>query len=118
MATPHVAGIVALMLEANPNLSPAQVKDIIERTATNMTGRTYWEAGAGHINAYEAVAEAAGLRPHDTLVAVDGMRRFAAVVPVHLALRTDDHCVYLEHVHPCHLSLTKLLGGADAALDT
>jgi len=61
MATPHVAGIVALILEANPNLSPAQVKDIIERTATNMTGRTFWEAGAGHINVYEAVAAAAGL---------------------------------------------------------
>lgn len=62
MATPHVAGIVALMLEANPNLTPAQVRDIIQRTATNMTGRLAWEAGAGHINAYTAVAEAAGVR--------------------------------------------------------
>lgn len=62
MATPHVAGIVALMLEANPHLTPAQVKDIIERTATNMTGRLPWEAGMGHINAYAAVAEAAGVR--------------------------------------------------------
>jgi serine protease AprX len=62
MATPHVAGIIALMLEANPNLTPAQVRDIIERTATNMTGRLAWEAGAGHINAYTAVAEAAGVR--------------------------------------------------------
>lgn len=62
MATPHVAGIVALMLEANPNLSPLQVKDILERTATNMAGRLSWEAGAGHVNAYAAVAEAAGLR--------------------------------------------------------
>lgn len=62
MATPHVAGVVALMLEANPNLTPAQVKDIIERTAANMTGRLPWEAGAGHINAYAAVAEAAGVR--------------------------------------------------------
>ncbi|HEY8585803.1 MAG TPA: S8 family serine peptidase [Rhodanobacter sp.] len=62
MATPHVAGIVALMLEANPNLTPANVRDIIERTATNMTGRLAWEAGAGHINAYTAVAEAAGVR--------------------------------------------------------
>jgi serine protease AprX len=62
MATPHVAGIIALMLEANPHLSPAQVKDIIERTATNMGGRAPWEAGAGHINAFAAVAEAAGMR--------------------------------------------------------
>jgi serine protease AprX len=62
MATPHVAGIVALMLEANPNLTPAQVKDILKRTATNMTGRLAWEAGAGHVNAYAAVAESAGVR--------------------------------------------------------
>jgi serine protease AprX len=62
MATPHVAGVIALMLEANPNLTPAQVKDIIERTATNMTGRLEWEAGFGHLNAYAAVAEAAGVR--------------------------------------------------------
>lgn len=62
MATPHVAGIVALVLEANPHLTPAQVKDIIERTATNMTARLPWEAGAGHINAYAAVAEAANVR--------------------------------------------------------
>jgi serine protease AprX len=62
MATPHVAGIVALMLEANPNLTPAQVKDILKRTATNMTGRIAWEAGAGHVNVYEAIAASTGLR--------------------------------------------------------
>ncbi|WP_181952624.1 S8 family peptidase [Vulcaniibacterium gelatinicum] len=62
MATPHVSGIIALMLEANPHLTPLQVKDILERTATNMTGRLSWEAGAGHVNAYAAVAEAAGVR--------------------------------------------------------
>jgi serine protease AprX len=75
MATPHVAGIVALMLEANPHLTPALVKDILERTATNMTGRTYWEAGAGHVNAYEAVAEAAGLRT-DHGATVNSLREF------------------------------------------
>jgi serine protease AprX len=62
MATPHTAGIIALMLEANPNLTPLQVRDILERTATNMTGRLQWEAGAGYINAYAAVAAAQGLR--------------------------------------------------------
>ena len=62
MATPHVAGIVALMLEANPNLTPAQVKAILEETATNMAGRAEWEVGAGHVNAYAAAAMAAGVR--------------------------------------------------------
>ena len=77
MATPHVAGIVALMLEANPNLNPAQVKDIIERTASNMTGRLPWEAGTGHVNAYAAVAEAAGLR-NDFGATVNALREFHA----------------------------------------
>lgn len=62
MATPHVSGVIALMLEAHPNLTPAQIKAILEETATNMTGRLAWEAGAGHLNAYAAVAMAQGLR--------------------------------------------------------
>jgi serine protease AprX len=62
MATPHVAGIIALMLEANPDLTPAQVKDILERTATNIPGRAYWEVGAGYVNAYDALQEAAKVR--------------------------------------------------------
>lgn len=62
MATPHVSGILALMFEANPNLTPMQAKAILEETASNMTGRLAWEAGAGHVNAYAAVAAAQGLR--------------------------------------------------------
>lgn len=39
MATPHVAGLAALMLSANPNLTPAQVESILTQTA-NRTGIT------------------------------------------------------------------------------
>lgn len=61
MASPMVAGVVALMLEANPYLSAAQVKEIIMQTARqdNYTGQIpaagspQW--GAGKINAYAAV---------------------------------------------------------------
>jgi serine protease AprX len=61
MASPHVAGIVALMLEANPLLTPDQVKQILKSTATHMPsalpGREYkgFEVGAGYANAFAAV---------------------------------------------------------------
>ncbi|MCW8870135.1 MAG: S8 family serine peptidase, partial [Proteobacteria bacterium] len=58
MATPHVAGIVALMLEANPDLTPLEIKRIIQETATNMPGYEKWEVGAGFVNAKAAVAGA------------------------------------------------------------
>lgn len=54
MATPHVAGIVALLLEANPSLTPADVKQLLEDTADAMPGRTAFEVGSGHVDAYEA----------------------------------------------------------------
>ncbi|WP_070121629.1 S8 family peptidase [Bacillus marinisedimentorum] len=55
MATPHAAGVAALMLEANPSLSPGEIKEIFQETATNMPGYETWEAGAGYLNAYAAV---------------------------------------------------------------
>ena len=33
MAVPHVAGVIALMFQANPNLTPAQIKRILTETA-------------------------------------------------------------------------------------
>ncbi|NJL09365.1 MAG: S8 family serine peptidase [Calothrix sp. SM1_7_51] len=37
MAAPHVAGVVALMLSANPNLTPSQVRQILTETATRLS---------------------------------------------------------------------------------
>jgi serine protease AprX len=58
-SAPQVAGAIALMLEANPQLSPAEVKDILSRTATPMPKYFFHEAGAGMLNTYAAVLEAA-----------------------------------------------------------
>lgn len=58
MATPHVAGVVALMLDANPALTPAQVRQILIDTATVMPGYDEWEVGAGYVNTWAAVDQA------------------------------------------------------------
>jgi subtilisin family serine protease len=64
MSSPATTGVVALMLEANPNLTPSQVKDILKSTARQddktgnipTTGSPEW--GWGKVTANEAVKEA------------------------------------------------------------
>ncbi|HSH78986.1 MAG TPA: S8 family serine peptidase [Herpetosiphonaceae bacterium] len=58
MAAPHVAGIVALMLDANPQLAPLEIKQILQETATDMAAYATWEVGDGYVDAYAAVDRA------------------------------------------------------------
>lgn len=61
MSSPFVAGVVALMLQANPYLTVAQVKDIIAETARNdaqTAAAGINRFGYGKINAYQAVLKA------------------------------------------------------------
>ncbi|MDQ4121517.1 MAG: S8 family serine peptidase [Acidobacteriota bacterium] len=55
MATPFVAGVVALMLDADPSLTPEEIKQILVETTTKMPGYQDFEVGAGYLNAYAAV---------------------------------------------------------------
>lgn len=56
MAGPHVAGIVALMREANPNAEVREIKSILMRTAHDYgTEGEDNDYGFGFVDAYEAV---------------------------------------------------------------
>ncbi|MGQ0762205.1 MAG: S8 family serine peptidase [Acidobacteriota bacterium] len=55
MAAPHLAGVVANILSANPSLLPDDVKALIERTATPLGVYDQFEAGAGMANVHAAV---------------------------------------------------------------
>jgi serine protease AprX len=55
MATPVVAGTVALMLEANPHLTPNAVKAILQFTAESHAAENVLAQGAGFLNAKGAV---------------------------------------------------------------
>ncbi len=78
MATPFVAGVVALMLDAKPNLAKVsmatgqlpvdKIRDILAATAVDRgpdgpAGPQDNEYGHGIIDAYAAVAQASGLAP-------------------------------------------------------
>jgi serine protease AprX len=56
MAAPVVAGVVALMLERTPTLSPAQVKQRLVGTATPLAYGSLYTTGSGLVNAPAAIA--------------------------------------------------------------
>lgn len=62
MATPHVAGSIALLLSANPDLSINEITDLLTNTArseSHMGELPNTQYGSGIVNIYQAVTEAA-----------------------------------------------------------
>ena len=70
MAAPHVAGVAALMLEANSSLSPADVKRILAATAAAMPGCPTAACGTGLVNARAAVEAARQAAAHPPVAAL------------------------------------------------
>ncbi len=78
-AAPIVSSVIAQMLEANPLLTPAEVKQVLMETAEPLTNAPRERQGNGVLNPRAAVARALNKR-HDTLEAgvhaVDGKLLF------------------------------------------
>lgn len=115
-ATPLVAGIAALMLSVNPDLTLDQVRDIIRRTADKIgdkstyhpdenTGLPHSELfGYGRVNADKAVREAKNLlntRDERNLTStvesretIRSMIKGATVIPTHVSLNRQDESLW------------------------
>jgi serine protease AprX len=113
MAAPHISGVIALMLEANPQLDWRGVKAILEQTATNIPGRESWEAGAGYVNVHAAVQAALDRgRFGDT---VNALRTFNANAQISVASSTG-HAIDFSPVGPTGSEQFEV--GADISLIT
>ncbi len=61
MASPHVAGAAAVLLQANPDLTPEQVRSALQATARPVTAVSggsapFWQVGYGRVDLEAAVA--------------------------------------------------------------
>jgi serine protease AprX len=75
-SAPHVAGVVALMLQANPALTPGTIKRILVQTAAPVLVRDRSEVGAGGLDAWAALTQVA-----------DPSRPFGTFIPDRLDMR-------------------------------
>lgn len=62
MAAPHVTGAVALLLEADPSLSPSDIKSILQASADPLDGVNADQQGAGVLNVSRALSKIARKR--------------------------------------------------------
>jgi serine protease AprX len=93
MATPETSGVVALLLEANPALTPPQVRSVLEVSAQPISGAQFFREGYGYTDASRAV---------DLALALKGLP--SSTVDAKLAALHDDRdkSVLEALAHPTH----------------
>ena len=99
-AAPHVAGVVALMLEADPGLTPSAIKRRLQETATPFLSRDRSQVGAGGLDAWAALTQT-----------VDVARQFGT----HVAGWLDERPYRIEH-QPAALASGVVPSGGAAVL--
>ena len=71
MASPHVAGAVALLAQGRPDLTPAQIEDVVQDTAHKFTAGGAYQADPQNAGGTTSFDKGAGLL--DVKAALDGL---------------------------------------------
>ncbi len=118
MASPHVAGLVSLMLSVNDGLSPAQVRSILQNTAIDLGANGRDDLfGFGLINPVAALQAAGAAGPNDPILSVSSSSLDFG------ALRTQQGVVVINagsgtlQVDPPTVEVDQAQGWLAAALD-
>ncbi len=113
MAAPHLSGALALLLDANPALTPAQIMLLLADTAVPMTAvHPNNDSGWGRLDAYAAVVPHANTGRIQGLITRDGVPLPQVVVtvttPAGVSLRfdTDARGQYRADLQPGSYTLT------------
>jgi serine protease AprX len=77
MASPHVAGSAAVLLQANPSLTPDQVRQALQATATPVaavdgSALPFWQVGYGYVDLDAAASLVGGRRWSNQLPKAQG----------------------------------------------
>ena len=101
MSAAVVSGSVALLLDAKPRLTPAQVKLALQVTSSRVAGAGLIEAGAGQVNVVAAVGLVSGdqaCQPSGGLA----LKSSLTASPIHIAKAPLSH--FENHRRSCVVS--------------
>ena len=90
MSTPVVAGIIALWLQANPTLTPDDIRGILQRTCQHPEAQLSYPNnlyGHGEIDAYKGLLDILG---------IDGIQELSHHQPQGVMLTTKDGLLHLQ----------------------
>lgn len=112
MSSPHVAGVVTLLLEANPLLTPAEIKQILRETARQDDktgvippgGSTRW--GWGKLNALLAIYQAMNIQNTQEISLQQSVRIFPNPA-------SDYIWISSENFHPRDVYITNMTGALE-----
>ena len=114
MSSPHVAGVVALILEKNPTLTVDQVKDALYSTAKKIQSGK-WD-GNGRVNAFEAVDFVSGTTTPDTTPPVITPNPITDPFEITLTDQYTEYCTATDDDPTYVDNCVVLVGGIDTSV--